>query len=116
MKADDTIAGLTPAIYEMLWYVLQDLKMQGKIPQEINEFDFKVEFNKSRIFNETEKVNTLNSDTILSLKSKLEKHPYCDDVDIELQRIKEEKQENMKMQSQIFNNSGGFEEGGHGDD
>lgn len=109
MKADDTIAGLTPAIYEMLWYVLQDLKMQGKIPQEINEFDFKVEFNKSRIFNETEKVNTLNSDTILSLKSKLEKHPYCDDVDIELQRIKEEKQENMKLQSQMFNSSGGFE-------
>ena len=66
-------------------------------------------FNKSRIFNETEKINTLNNDTILSLKSKLEKHPLCDDVDVELQRIKDEKEENMKMQSQIFNNSGGFE-------
>lgn len=110
MKADDMIGGLTSALYEVLWYVLQDLKMQGKIPQEINEFDFKIEFNKSRIFNETEKVNTLNNDTILSLKSKLEKHPYCDDVDVELQRIAEEKRENMKMQSQIFNNSGGFED------
>ena len=96
-------------MYEVLWYVLQDLKMQSKIPQEINEFDFKIEFNKSRIFNEAEKVNTLNNDTILSLKSKLEKHPYCDDVDVEIQRIKEEKEENMKMQSKIFNNSGGFE-------
>lgn len=116
MKADDMIGGLTSAIYEVLWYVLQDLKMQGKIPQEIDEFDFKIEFNKSRIFNETEKVNTLNSDTILSTKTKLEKHPYCDDVDIELQRIKQEKQENMKMQSQIFNNSGGFENNNNGDD
>ena len=84
--------------------------------QEINEFDFKIEFNKSRIFNETEKVNTLNNDTILSTKTKLEKHPYCDDVDVELQRIAEEKRENMKMQSQIFNNSGGFEPHNNDDD
>lgn len=110
MKADDMIGGLTSALYEVLWYVLQDLKMQGKIPEEINEFDFKIEFNKSRIFNETEIINTLNNDSTLSLKSKLEKHPYCDDVDKELQRIKEEKEENMKIQSRIFNNSGGFEE------
>lgn len=108
MKADDCIGGLTSAIHEILWYVLQDLKMQGKIPQEINEFDFKIEFNKSRIFNETEKINTLSNDTVMSIKSKLEKHPYVDDVDTELQRLKEEKEENMKMQSQIFNTSGGF--------
>lgn len=114
MKADDSIGGLTSAIYEVLWYVLQDLKMQGKIPQEINEFDFKIEFNKSRIFNENEKINTLNNDTILSTRSKLEKHPLCDDVDIELQRIKDEQKEKMKMQSEIFNNSGGFEP--HNDD
>ncbi len=108
MKADDSIGGLTSAIYEILWYVLQDLKMQGKISQKINEFDFKIEFNKSRIFNETEKVNTLNNDNIMSIKSKLEKHPYCDDVDLELQRIREEKEENMKLQQKIFNASGGF--------
>lgn len=109
MKADDMIGGLTSALYEVLWYVLQDLKMQSKIPEEINEFDFRIEFNKSRIFNETEIINTINNDSTLSLKSKLEKHPYCDDVDKELQRIKEEKEENMKMQSRIFNDSGGFD-------
>lgn len=110
MKADDSIGGLTSAIHEILWYVLQDLKMQGKIPQEINEFDFKIEFNKSRIFNENEKITTLNNDTILSTKTKLEKHPLCDDVDIELQRIKEEQKEKLKMQQEIFNNAGGFED------
>ena len=94
MKADDAIGGLTSAIYEVLWYVLQDLKMQGKIPQEIDEFDFKIEFNKSRIFNEAEKVNTLNNDNTISIRSKLEKHPYVDDVDIELQRLKRRKHEN----------------------
>lgn len=116
MKADDAIGGLTSAIYEILWYVLQDLKMQGKIPQEINEFDFKIEFNKSRIFNETEKVTTLSNDTVISTRTKLEKHPYVDDVDIEMQRLKEEKEENMKMQSQIFNSSGGFEPHNNDDD
>ena len=116
MKADDMIGGLTSALYEVLWYVLEDLKMQKKIPEEINEFDFNIEFNKSRIFNETEIINTLNNDSTLSLKSKLEKHPYCDDVDKELQRIKEEKEENMKMQSRIFNNSGGFEPQNNDDD
>lgn len=110
MKADDCCGGLRAAIYEMIWYVLQDLKMNKIIPDNINEFDFKIEFNKSRIFNETEIVNTLNNDNTLSLKSKLEKHPYCDDVDRELQRIKEEKRENMKLQSQIFNTSGGFDD------
>lgn len=110
MKADDSISGLTSAIYEILWYVLQDLKMQGKIPQEINEFDFKIEFNKSRIFNETEKVNTLSNDTVISTRTKLEKHPYVDDVDIEMQRLKEEKEENMKMQQKVFGTAGGFED------
>lgn len=116
MKADDSIGGLRSAIYEILWYVLQDLKMQGKIPQEIDEFDFKIEFNKARIFNEAEKINTLSNDTVMSIRSKLEKHPYVDDVDIEMQRLKEEKEENMKMQSLMFNTSGGFDDHTHNDD
>lgn len=116
MKADDSIGGLTSAIYEILWYVLQDLKMQGKIPEEINEFDFKIEFNKSRVFNEAEKVNTLSNDTVMSIRSKLEKHPYVDDVDIEIKRLKEEKEENMKIQQQIFNASGGFDNNHNKDD
>lgn len=109
LKAEDIIPSLKSAIYEMLWYVIQDLNRKGIIKEEINEFDFKIEFNKTRIFNEVEKANALSNDTVLSTKTKLEKHPWCDDVDMELQRIKEEKEENMKLQSQIFNNSGGFE-------
>lgn len=116
MKADDSIGGLRSAIYEILWYVLQDLKMQGKIPQEIDEFDFKIEFNKARIFNEAEKINTLSNDTVMSVRSKLEKHPYVDDVDIEMQRLKEEREENMKMQRLMFNSSGGFDDHIHNDD
>lgn len=105
-KADDIIMGAKTAIYEILWYVLEDLKTQNKIDKEINEFDFTIEFNKSRIFNEIEKANALSNDTTLSLKSKLEKHPWVDDIDIEYQRIQEEKAENIKMQQKIFGTDG----------
>lgn len=73
-------------------------------------FDFKFTFNKSRIFNTAEQIQTLNNDDTISTRTKLENHPYIDDVEQELQRLKDEKEEDMKMQSQIFNNSGGFDD------
>lgn len=116
LKAEDIIPSLKSAIYEMLWYVLQDLKRKGIITKELNEFDFRIEFNKTRIFNEVEKASALSNDTVLSTKTKLEKHPWCDDVDIELERIKQEKEENAKLQSTIFNASGGFDDTHNNDD
>ena len=108
MKADDIITSLRASIYEVLWYVLYDLKMENRINADINEFDFKIEFNKSRIFNEIEKVQALSSDQTLSTKTKLEKHPWVDDPDVEMQRIIDEKEENIKRQQTLFENSGPF--------
>ena len=108
MKADETIVSLKSAIYEMLWYVLQDLKRKGMVNEEINEFDFKINFNKNRIFNEVEKVQALSNDQVLSTKTKLELNPWVDDPDVEMQRLKEEKEENLKQQQAIFANAGGF--------
>lgn len=109
LKADECIANLTEGLYQLFWFIAEHLKRSGEIPQDLNIFDFKFTFNKSRIFNTTEQISTINNDTTISTRTKLENHPYIDDVEQELQRIKEEKEENMKMQSQIFNNSGGFE-------
>lgn len=108
MKADDIITSLRASIYEVLWYVLYDLKMENQVNANINEFDFKIEFNKSRIFNEIEKVQALSNDQTLSTKTKLEKHPWVDDPDIEMQRIKEEKEENIKRQQTLFESNGPF--------
>lgn len=108
LKADDIITSAKVAIYEILWYVLQDLKAEGKILSDINEWDFRIEFNKSRIFNEIEKAQALSNDNILSTKTKLEKHPWVDDPDIELQRINEEKEENIKRQQALFETNGNF--------
>ena len=110
LKADECIANLTEGLYQLFWFIAEHLKRLGEIPQDINIFDFKFTFNKSRIFNTAEQINTLNNDTTISIRTKLENHPYIDDVEQELQRIKDEKEENMKMQSQIFNASGGFDD------
>lgn len=109
-KADDCINTLEEALYKLFWFIAEHLKRIGEIPQDINIFDFKFTFNKSRIFNTTEQIQTLNNDSTISTRSKLENHPYVDDVEQELQRLKEERQEDMKMQSMIYNNSGGFDD------
>lgn len=114
-KADDLIVGLKTAVYEVLWYVLEDLKQQGKIDKSVNEFDFSIEFNKSRIFNEIEKANALSNDTVLSIRSKLEKHPWVDDVDVEYKQIQEEQQEKIKQQQKVFGTGGYKEEPKDGD-
>lgn len=108
-KADDCINSLRQGLYELFWFIAEHLKRIGEIPQDLNVFDFKFTFNKSRIFNTTEQIQTLNNDTTISTRTKLENHPLVDDVEQELQRIKDEREEKMKMQSQIFNTSGGFE-------
>lgn len=109
LKADECIANLTEGLYQLFWFIAEHLKRLGEIPQDLNIFNFKFIFNKSRIFNINETIESLNNDTNLSLKTKLENHPRVDDAEQELQRIKEEKIENIKMQSQIFVNAGGFE-------
>ncbi len=108
MKADDIITSLRASIYEMLWYVLHDLKMENQITSNVKEFDFKIEFNKSRIFNEIEKVQALSNDQVLSTKTKLELNPWVDDPDVELERINEEKEENIKRQQALFETNGNF--------
>ena len=108
LKADDIIPELKIAIYDVLWYVLDDLKRSGKISNDINENDFEIEFNKSRIFNENELMQMLNNDTLLSTETKLKLHPKVEDPKIELEKIKLEKEENFKRQQEMFT-MGGFD-------
>lgn len=107
-KADDCINTLQEALYQLFWFISEHLKRVGEIPKDLNVFDFKFTFNKSRIFNVTEQIQTLNNDTTISTRTKLENHPYVDDVEQELQRIQDEKEIEMKMRSKIFNTTGGF--------
>ncbi len=115
-KADDCINILTESLYELFWFVAEHLKRLGEIPNDLDVSDFRFTFNKSKIFNTTEQIETINNDSTLSLRSKLENHPYVDDVEQEIQRIEEEKKKNMELQSKVFNNSGGFNDNHNHDD
>lgn len=99
LKADDCITYLKEGIYEILWYVSQVLK--DKLPKDFNVFNFTVDFNKSRIFNEIEKVNALSNDTILSTKTKIGQHPWCDDIDVEIQNLEDEQNKIDKRQQNV---------------
>lgn len=103
-KSDDCINSLRQALYELFWFISEHLKRTGEIPQDLNIFDFKFTFNKSRIFNETEKIQAINQDTTLSLRTKLENHPYVDDVEQELQRLKEEHEKELRQYEDIIPN------------
>lgn len=48
--------------------------------------------------------DTISDETIIK------NHPWVENPEDEIKRVKQQKQENMKMQSQIFNASGGFED------
>ena len=89
-KADDCINSLRQGLYELFWFIAEHLKRLGEIPQDLDIFDFRFTFNKSRIFNAVEQIQSLNNDTMISLRTKLENHPLIDDVEQELQRIQDE--------------------------
>ena len=103
-KADDCINSLREGLYQLFWFIAEHLKRTKEIPQNLNIFDFKFTFNKSRIFNTTEQIESLNKDTMLSLRTKLENHPLVDDVDQELQRIEDEKEKEIDEYSKIIPN------------
>lgn len=116
LKADECIANLTEGLYQLFWFISEHLKRLGEIPQELNVFDFRFTFNKSRIFNTVEQIASLNNDTTISLRTKLENHPLVDDVEQELQRIKDEENVNEyenimpKDNSTTKNKDGGNDE------
>lgn len=54
------------------------------------------------------------SKDIISDETIIKNHPWVENPEDEYKKVKEQKEENMKRQSEIFNNSGGFEP--HNDD
>ena len=91
LKADQTIVKMKTALQELMYFVVEYINMtQNK------SYDYKMlkfSFDKSLIFNRSEIVTDIkNSGSDMSLRTRLEKNPYIDDVDLELERLEEEDQ------------------------
>lgn len=64
----------------------------------------------AQIANESKSNETISDETIAK------NHPWVEDPEEELKKLKKQKEESMKKQSEIFNNSGGFDNNHDKDD
>ena len=86
---------------ELLWFVNCHLANMGMGDFEGEEVD--IIFNRDILISESDVIENVNKSTDLSLESRLAQHPWVDDVQAELDRIKKEKEENMEQYSLAFN-------------
>ena len=93
---------------ELLWFVNCHFANVGLGDFENEEVD--VIFNRDILISEGEVIDNVNKSQDLSLESRLAQHPWVDDVQAELERIKKEREENMEQYGSAFNPGGNSEE------
>lgn len=78
---------------QLLWFINQHLANTGQ--GTYSENDVEIIFNRDVLINEKEVVDVLAASDYLPTETKLEMHPYVDDVQLQQKRLKQEKQELM---------------------
>lgn len=82
------------AFEDLLWFINQHFINTGKGDFEGEKVKFI--FNRDTLVNESEVIESLNKSTDLSLETRISQHPYVDDVQRELERIKKERLETQE--------------------
>lgn len=86
---------------QLLWFVNMHLKNTGQGDFTNEEVD--VIFNRDMMVNESQIISDINNSAeLLSKKTLIAMHPYCDDVDAELEQIKSEQEEAMEQFGNAF--------------
>ncbi|MBL3648781.1 phage portal protein [Bacillus sp. RHFS10] len=94
LKANEAERKFRPALHAFFWFFTEYLKMTGQ-----GEYDptlLQMTFNRSRMTNELEEVQMGSQSTDISKETRLAHHPWVDDVEAELKRIKDEELEYRK--------------------
>ncbi|MGO5675992.1 phage portal protein [Bacillus subtilis] len=94
LKANEAERKFRPALHAFFWFFTEYLKMTGQ-----GEYDptlLQMTFNRSRMTNELEDVQMGSQSTDISKETRLAHHPWVDDVEAELKRIKDEELEYRK--------------------
>ena len=103
------------AFEELLWFINQDFINRGL--GDFEGIDLQIVFNRDILINETESIeNCSKSVGILSTETIVEQHPWVRDVEVELSRLRKEKDEAME-QAQEYTDAfkGGTQSDGEGD-
>ena len=85
---------------ELLWFINCHFANMG-----IGDFegeDVEIIFNKDMLISEAEIIDNINKSADLSLETRLAQHPWVDDVQIELERIKKQKEEDTEQYGLAF--------------
>ena len=95
LDANGTETEYQAAFEEILWFVNCHLANTGAGNYENEDVD--IIFNRDMLISESDIIDNVNKSQDLSLESRLANHPWVDDVNAELDRIKKEKEEDISM-------------------
>lgn len=102
MDANDTEAEIQAAFDDILWFVNCHLANTGQGDFEGNEVD--IVFNRDMLMNESEIIdNCSKSQGLLSDETIIANHPWVDDPQLELERLKKQKEEAQKEFENQYN-------------
>ena len=111
LDANDMETELQAAFEDLLWFVKVHLSNMGYGDFENEEAT--ITFNRDILINETEAIEScVKSVGILSDETIIEQHPWVDDVQKELERLKKQKEEQVQEQYGAFVDSNAPSEGG----
>ena len=86
---------------DLLWFINCHLANMGMGDFEGEDVD--IIFNRDILISESEVIDNVNKSQDLSLETRIAQHPWVDDVQGELDRIKKEKEENIEQYGGAFN-------------
>lgn len=102
LDANDMETELQAAFEDLLWFVKAHLSNMGL--GDFEDEEATITFNRDILINETEAIEScVKSVGILSDETIIEQHPWVDDVQKELERIKKQKEEQVQEQYGVFN-------------
>ncbi len=89
---------------QVAWFVLVDKVAKGENYDIVKKIEFDVEFNKDTLMSESDAINDCrNSVDIISQETILQNHPWVDDVETEMKKLKDQEEEAMKREQELFN-------------
>jgi SPP1 family phage portal protein len=101
LDANGTETEYQASFEELLWFIKCDYSNKGLGDFEGEGAD--IIFNRDILISESEVIDNVNKSQDLSLETRIAQHPWIDDVQAELDRIKKEKEENMEQYGGAFN-------------
>lgn len=94
LDANDMETEFQAAFEEILWFINVHLSNTG-----VGDYDNEqvgIIFNRDILMNEGEAIQSVNDSVDLSLESRLAQHPWVDDVKLELERLRKQRQEEQE--------------------